>query len=168
MVLKGYLREFDRAVGVRLTKKVGNHWSTAKLGLNWSTEDVIMRTIQGFSFPMRNVFVLLHKCHSVKKTLHLSYCSSISECMRPLKKTVAVDKENTALARGPSASDNTASSNKNKASCKSRPFRDRQTQGTQKPTTRQSSEYSDGYKTVQEIATLTVQPVHRQHAENVH
>lgn len=74
----------------------------------------------------------------------------------PPKKTVAVDKENTPQARGPVASEDTASSNENKASCKSRPSRDWQTQASWKPTARRSErdECSDGYKTAQRIEAL--------------
>lgn len=76
--------------------------------------------------------------------------------MRPLKKTVAVDKENMAPARGPGALEDTASSNENKASCKSRPSRDRQTRASRKPTARRSErdECSNGYETLQRIEAL--------------
>lgn len=42
-----------------------------------------------------------------------------SSSREPQKKTATVDKENMALVRGPSASEDTASSRENKVSCKS-------------------------------------------------
>lgn len=83
------------------------------------------------------IFLLFCSTHDARwgKLFTLCYCSTIIQSMRPLKKTVAVDKENIAPTRGAGALEDTASSNENKASCKSRPSRDRQTQAFRKPTT---------------------------------
>ena len=83
-----------------------------------------------FFFPFSFFFFYPTNVSQWVTVFTLCYCSRISERSRPLKKTVAVDKENTALVRGPNASEDTAFSNENKASCKSRPFRDRETRAS--------------------------------------
>lgn len=88
-----------------------------------------MRTIQGvFFFNEGFFFSFIAQPSFTRKNTSSCYSSTASENIKPLKKAVATDKENTSMVRGPHASEDTASSNENKACCKFRPFADRPSQ----------------------------------------